>query len=145
MRTRTLVCLLVMLSCRCASVGAAEPIRLLPDQFGSWSSTSAASLRTGPELYQGFGDLQTANLKEAGLRAFEERSYKNGNEELKVGLYSFKDPSGAFEFYTQSTVEGMQRAGIGGQSAFDSCRAAALLGNLVLSLEPFSSVSPGTC
>ena len=97
MRTRTLVGLLALLLCLCTSVGAAEPTRLLPDQFGAWISTSAASFKSGPALYQGFGEQQSANLKEAGLRAFEERSYKNGNDALKVGLYSFKDPSGAFE------------------------------------------------
>jgi Family of unknown function (DUF6599) len=141
MRTRTLVCFLALFLCLSASVGAAEPTRLLPDQFGPWTATSPASVKSGPGLYQGWGDVQTGNLKEAGLRAFEERSYKNGNEELKVGLYSFKDPSGAFEFYTQSAVVGMQSGGIGDESAFDSHSGAVLLGNLVISLGPFSSLS----
>jgi len=144
MRTRTLVCLLSLLLCLGASVGAAEPTRLLPDQFGPWISTSAASFRSGPALYQGFGEQQSANLKEAGLRAFEERSYKNGNDDLKVGLYSFKDSSGAFESYTQSTAEGMQSGGIGDESAFDSHSGAVLLGNLVIRLGPFSNLSPAS-
>ena len=71
-------------------------------------------------------------LRKSGLRAFEERSYKNGNQDLKVGLYSFKDPSGAFEFYTQSTVEGMQSGSLGDDSAFDAHSGAVLLGNLVI-------------
>jgi Family of unknown function (DUF6599) len=144
MRTRTLVCFLALFVCLSALVGAAEPTPLLPDQFGPWTATSPASFKSGPGLYQGWGDVQTGNLKEAGLRAFEERSYKNGNEELKVGLYSFKDPSGAFEFYTQSTAVGMQSGGIGDESAFDSHSGAVLLGNLVISLGPVSSLSPAS-
>lgn len=144
MRTLGLVCLSALYLCLCASVDATEAARLLPDQFGPWTATNPASFRSGPELYQGWGDMQTANLKEAGLRAFEERSYKNGNEDLRVGLYSFKDSSGAFEFYTQSTAEGMQSGGIGDESAFDSHSGAVLLGNLVISLGPFSNLSPAS-
>lgn len=144
MRTPTLVCLLAVILSPLAFAGTAEPVPLLPDRFGPWSSNSTSSYKSGPELYKGWEGVPTGNLQEAGLRAFEERGYKNGTEELKVGLYTFKDSSGAYQFYTQATMVGMQSGGIGDESAFDSHNGAVLLGNLVISLGPFSNLTPNS-
>jgi hypothetical protein len=141
MKFSTIACLLAVLFCFAASVGAAESSLVLPERFGPWVSNSSASFKSGPELYKGWGDLQVENVKEAGLRSFEERSYKNGNDDLKVGIYTFKDPSGAYEFYSQTTAVGMQSGGIGDESAFDAHSGAVLLGNLVVSLGPFSNLT----
>ncbi len=144
MRTTRLFCLLTLLLCLPALGAAGEPTPLLPDHFGPWSSNNAATFKSGPELYKGWSEVQTGNLKEAGLRGYEERSYKNANADLKVGLYTFKDPSGAYEFYTQNTAVGMQSGGIGDESAFDVHNGAVLLGNLVVSLGPFSNLTPNS-
>jgi len=144
MRTPALVCLLALVLCLPAFAGAAEPAPLLPGQFGPWLSNTTSTFRSGPELYKGWEGVQPGNLQEAGLRAFEQRSYKNGKEDLKVGLYTFKDSSGAYQFYTQSTAVGMERGGIGDESAFDSHNGAVLLGNLVISLGPFSNLTPNS-
>ncbi len=144
MKTRPLVWLLSLFLCLPAFSAAAAPTPLLPEQFGPWLSTSPTTFRSGADLLKGWTDSQTGNLREAGLRGFEERSYKSGTEELKIGLYTFKDPSGAYEFYTQSTAIGMQSGGIGDASAFAPHNGAVLLGNLVVSVGPFANLSPNS-
>jgi hypothetical protein len=144
MKFATIACLLAVLLCLSASAGAAEPAPLLPDKFGPWVSNGPATFKSGPQLYKGWGDLQADNLKEAGLRGFEERSYKSGNDNLRVGIYTFKDASGAYAFYSQTTAVGMQSGGIGDESAFDTHSGVVLLGNLVVSLGQFSNLTAGS-
>jgi hypothetical protein len=144
MKTWPLACLLTLVLCVPAFAGTAAPNPLLPDQFGPWQSTNQATFRFGPDLLKGWTDSQAENLKEAGLRGFEERGYKSGNEDLKIGLYTFKDPSGAYQFYTQSTAAGMQSGGIGDESAFGSHTGAVLLKNFAISLGPFTNLSPNS-
>jgi hypothetical protein len=125
-----------------ASVGAAAERALLPDHFGPWQATGPSQVASGQELYKGWGDVLPGTLREAGLRAIETRSYKNGSEELKLTLYSFKDPSGAYEFYTDAIAPGMKSAGLGDESAFGPRNGAILIGNMVVLADPFSNPRP---
>jgi Family of unknown function (DUF6599) len=142
MKARILAYLLALLLCLPVLAGAAETHALLPEHFGPWTSGTPITIRSGPGLYKSWGDAQTANLKEAGLRSFEERSYNDGKEDLKVALYTFNDPTGAYEFYTQSIAPGMESGGIGDESALDAHSGTLLVGNLVIELGPFSALDP---
>jgi len=125
-----------------ATVGAAAEPALLPDHFGPWQAEGPAQIRSGQELYKGSGDVKPGTLPEAGLRTEETRSYKNGNEELKLSVLTFKDSSGAYEFYTNIISPSMKGVGLGDESAFDPYGGRFLLGNLVVSVGPFSSLKP---
>jgi hypothetical protein len=125
-----------------AAVGAAAEPALLPDQIGPWLAEGPSQVKSGQNLYKGWGDVMPGILPEAGLSACETRSYRNGTEELKLTLDRFKDPSGAYEFYTQVIGPDMKSAGLGNESAFGPNGGAVLLGNLVLVAGPLSNPRP---
>jgi hypothetical protein len=125
-----------------ASMGAAAEPALLPDHFGPWQAEGPAQIRSGKALYKSPGDVFPGTLPEAALRTEESRSYKNGDEQLKVSLLTFKDPSGAYEFYTNIIFPHMKPAGLGDESAFDSNNGVILVGNMVLGVGPFSNPRP---
>jgi hypothetical protein len=122
-----------------ASMGAAAEPALLPDHFGPWQAEGPSQVKSGQDLFKGWGDIEPGTLPEAGLLANETRSYANGAEKLKVTLYRFKDPSGAYEFYTNIIFPQMKSAGLGDESAFDANHEVILVGNIVLSVSPFSN------
>jgi len=99
-------------------------------------------VKSGPDLYEGWGDVMPGTLREAGLHLIEDRSYKNGDEKQKVSLLTFKDPSGAYEFYTETIAPGMKSAGLGDESAFGPRSGAILIGNLVVLVDPLSNPKP---
>lgn len=136
-----LTCVFSLVALLCATGVAAEPT-LLPDHFGPWRAEGQANMKSGPDLYVGWGDIPLDGLKEAGLGGLEQRGYKNGSEDLKLTLYRFKDPSGAYQFYTQGLVPEMKSAGLGDESAFGQNTGAILIGNLVVSAGPFSNLKP---
>jgi hypothetical protein len=88
------------------------------------------------------GDVEPGTLPEAGLRTDETRSYKNGDEQLRVSLITFKDSSGAYEFYTETIAPGMKSVGLGDESAFGPHNGAILIGNMVVLADPFSNPRP---
>jgi hypothetical protein len=139
MRRSTCVFCLLLLLC---AAGAAAESSLLPDRFGPWQAEGPANAKSGPSLYVGWGGVRLDGLREAGLAALEQRSYKNGNEELKLTLYTFKDPSGAYQFYTQGLAPEMRSAGLGDESAFDQNNGAILVGNLVVSAGSLTNLKP---
>lgn len=122
----------------CAPLAAAEP-SLLPDRFGPWQADGPVKTKGGGGLFQGWGDGHTDALREAGLAVVEDRNYLNGSEKLPVRLHTFKDTSGAYEFYTQSIAPGMKPGGIGDESGFESNRGVVLVGNLVAVVGPSSA------
>ena len=136
---RRLLCvgLLALFGC---CVAAALEASLLPDHFGPWQAESPSTLRSGQGLYEGWGDVKPDGLREAGLRSLETRSYKMVNGELRLNLYTFKDPSGAYQFYTQIVSEGMKSVGLGDESAFGPYNGAILVGNMVVGVGPFSNL-----
>ncbi|MFI5098526.1 MAG: DUF6599 family protein [Candidatus Acidiferrales bacterium] len=125
-----------------ASVGAAAEPALLPDHFGPWQANAPSQIKSGPRLYEGWGDVMPGALQEAGLRLVEDRSYKNGDEQLKISLLTFKDSSGAYQFYTEAIAPGMKSAGLGDDSAVGPRSGVILVGNLVVSVGPFSTLKP---
>ena len=122
-----------------AWVGAAAEPALLPDHFGPWVADGPSRVRSGQDLFKGGGDVEPGTLPEAGLLVQETRSYKNGKEEVELTLYKFKDPSGAYEFYTNIIFPGMKAAGIGDESAFEPQNGVILVGNTVVSVGHFSN------
>jgi len=128
---RKLIWIFLLLTMACAWGVEAETC-LLPDRFGSWEADGPSKVKSGPGLFQGWGDVRPDALKEAGLVTLEERDYLNGSEKLQLNLYKFKDTSGAYEYYTQVIEPSMKRAGLGDESAFDSSHGVILIGNLVV-------------
>src|SRR5271166_1729421 len=128
---RRIIFVLVLLGLLTSAGAAAEPA-LLPDHFGPWLAEGPAGIRSGLDLSKGGGDVEPGTLPEAGFRSDETRSYRNGSEELKLSLYRFKDPSGAYEFYTNIIIPHMKSAGLGDESAYDAYQGVILVGNIVL-------------
>ncbi|HKM82947.1 MAG TPA: DUF6599 family protein [Candidatus Acidoferrum sp.] len=123
-----------------ATLGAPAELALLPDHFGPWLADGPSQLQilSAKSIYEG-----PAIILEAGFRSIEERNFKNGNEQLGLFLYTFKDPSGAYEFYTSVIAPGMKSAGLGDESAFgEGNNGAILVGNLVVFADKFSSLKP---
>ena len=125
-----------------ASVGAAAEPALLPDHFGPWLAEGPSQVKSGQDLYKGWGDVEPGTLPEAGLRVIEVRSYADGNDHLKLTVYRFKDPSGAYEFYTNIIFPEMKSTGLGDESAFNQYNGVILVGNIVVSVGPFSNPQP---
>jgi hypothetical protein len=127
-----------------ASTGTAAGPSLLPDKFGNWQAEGSAKIATGKDLYKTFGDVWTPDLKEAGLRATEKRSYKSGSDEVTLTLYEFQDPSGAYQFFTQTLHAGMKKTTLGDEASFDEQNGEVLTGNLVLLAASSGQVKPET-
>jgi hypothetical protein len=125
-----------------AWVGAAAELALLPDRFGPWQAEGPSQMKVGAGLNEGWGEVMPGTLREAGLQSIENRSYKNGDEQLKVSLLTFKDSSGAYEFYTETIAPGMKSAGLGDESAFGPHGGAILIGNTVVLADPSSNPRP---
>jgi len=125
-----------------ASVGATAEPGLLPDHFGPWQAESPSQMKVGAGLHEGWGEVMPGTLQEAGLRLVEDCSYKNGDEQLKVSLLTFKDSSGAYEFYTEAIAPGMKSVGLGDESAFGPHNGVILIGNMVVLADPFSNPRP---
>jgi hypothetical protein len=125
-----------------AWVGAAAEPALLPDRFGPWQAEGPSQMKVGAGLYEGWGEVMPGTLREAGLQLVEDRSYKNGDEQQKVSLLTFKDSSGAYELYTEVIAPGMKSAGLGDESAFGPHHGAILIGNMVVLADPYSNPRP---
>jgi len=126
-----------------AGVGAAAEPGLLPDHFGPWQAIGPSQVLSAQDLYTSQdADTKPGTLPEAGLRTLEVRRYKNGDEQIRVALFTLKDPSGAYEFYTQGIDPGMKSAGLGNESAFAPDGGVILVGNMVVLVGRFSKPSP---
>jgi hypothetical protein len=139
-KLRTVVGLLLLL----AWTGAAAEPGLLPEKFGNWQAEGPPRIATGKDLYKTFGDTRITGLKEAGLRTTEERSYKSGSDEVRLTVYVFQDPSGAYQFFTQTLHVGMKKATLGDEASFDEQNGEVLAGNLVLLAASSEQVKPET-
>jgi hypothetical protein len=109
---------------------------LLPDRFGSWEATGPSKTTSGARVYEGRPDAEDGRLREAGLLSLEQRTYKNGTDELQLNVYKVKDTSGAYELYSQAIAPDMASANIGDESAFRSTDGVILIGNLVVATGP---------
>jgi hypothetical protein len=124
----TVVSLLLLLACTAA---AAEP-SLLPDKFGNWQAEGPSKVPTGKITLLPPVDRKDTQLTEVGLRSSEERSYRNGSDEIRVAVCTFKDPSGAYQFYTQLLQPGLKKVALGEDAAFGDHSGVVLIGNFVV-------------
>ncbi|HYW85148.1 MAG TPA: DUF6599 family protein, partial [Spirochaetia bacterium] len=115
---RKIIFVLVLLDLL-ASVGAPAEPGLLPERFGPWQAEGPARILSAQSLFDGLRgtDVKPGTLPEAGLRTEETRSYRNSAGQLTLSLLAFKDPSGAYEFYTNIISPYKKRAGLGDESA----------------------------
>ncbi len=127
-----------------AMVGAAAEPTLLPDHFGPWQATTPALVRIAsvPGVSVVFGNVDAIALREAGLLATETRNYASGSESLNLTVCRFKDPSGAYEFYTEMLAPGTKSAGLGDESAFGPTGGVILVGSFVVNVGLDSNTKP---
>ena len=120
--------LLLALLLLAASVGrsqtlpAAAPI--LPEQFGSWSKGSCGDFPHRQDL-----------RAESGAVGATECRYFSQSQSIAVGVQKFRDPTGAYEFYTAGLQPGMMPSLVGSNAAVENNRLWMLTGNLVLVVE----------
>jgi hypothetical protein len=122
---------------------AAEP-DLLPEKFGDWQAAGPAQTTAGKASQLPAMASKDALAKEAGLLATEERSYKNGADELKLAVSTFQDPSGAYQFYTQVLQPGMKRPTPNSDAVFNKHSGVLLIGNLVVVMAATGELNPDT-
>lgn len=116
------------------AVGVAADTPLLPDQFGSWQAEAPAKTLQVRDLGPSWAKWPNGErvLQEAGLSRIEERTFRNGADEITLRTFVLRDPSSAFEVYTFLLAPGMKDLGIGGDSAGSENDARFLVGNLVV-------------
>jgi hypothetical protein len=136
----TVVTLLLLLAC----TGAAAEPSLLPDKFGNWQAEGPSRTSTRKISLLPQPDQKDAELAEAGLRSSEERSYRNGSDEMRVAVCTFKDPSGAYQFYTQLLQTGLKKAALGEEASFDDHAGVVLVGNFVVAAASPEPLKPET-
>lgn len=119
-----------------ASVGAAAEPALLPDRIGPWQADGPAKVTSSNALYAIPSDVLTTALREAELQSIEQRNYTNENQHLNLRVLVFKDPTGAYEVYTQALDPSMKNVRMGEEAAFDQYHAIVLIGNMVLIAGP---------
>ncbi|PYT80313.1 MAG: hypothetical protein DMG40_13045 [Acidobacteria bacterium] len=137
-------------TCACAFflLALAAPARaqnaLLPNQLAGWQASGPAIPVKPSDLGPQWDRWQEGEqiLAESGLGKIVDRPYKKGDDQLGLRLYQFKDPSGAYEFYTFAVVPGMQPLGVGEDSAIRQDDARMLLGNLVIQAGLSDHLSP---
>jgi hypothetical protein len=127
-------CVLAGMLC---ALGVAADAPLLPNQFGPWQAEAPA--KTLEVQDRGVAWLKWPNgeqvLAEAGLSKIEQRSYRNGADEVTLRAFVLRDPSSAFELYTFLLAPGMKDFGLGADSAESEHKALFLVGNLVVQAE----------
>jgi hypothetical protein len=137
---RNLIVVFVLAALTCA--GASAQAILLPDQFGSWQAEGPSKALKVQDL--GANWAQWANgervVQEAGLSRIEQRAYRSANDEITLRVFTLRDPSSAYEFYTFLLAPGMRNLGLGEDSALSQQEARFLAGNLVAQ----ATLSPDT-
>jgi len=122
--------------------GASATAPILPDQFGRWQADGPAKTLQLQDLGNNWAQGTNGDkvVKEAGLTRIEQRTYRNGNDTATFRVFTLRDPSSAYEFYTFLLAPGMRNIGIGEDSALSQYDARFLVGNLVVQ----TSLSPNT-
>lgn len=113
---------------------AAAQTALLPDRFGAWESEGPAKTLRVQDLGSSWTPASHGDkvLAEAGLSRVEQRSYRQGTDEVTYRLFVLRDPSSAYEWYTFLLAPGMRNLGLFEDSAFSQFDARFLVGNLVM-------------
>ena len=130
----------VLAACLCAGVSAQTTI--LPEHFGPWDPSGPAKTLTTKDLGANWAQGTNADqvLAESGLKVIEQRSYRNGPDEITLRAFQLKDPSSAYEFYTFLLAQGMKDMGVGNDSALSQYDGRILIGNVVVQ----ATLSPNT-
>ena len=139
---RTLLAFLTSLVFCALGVAANSP--LLPSQFGPWQAEAPAKALQIKDLGQDWAKWPNGDrvLKEAGLQKIEQRTFRNGSDEVTLRTFVLQDPSSAYELYTFLLVPGMKDLGIGKDSAGSDAGAIFLIGNFVVQADLPASVKP---
>lgn len=139
MRKRIGVAVAAALLC---GTSACAQTAVLPERFGAWEaagpSTAVKSRDLGGNWAQWTNGEQV--LQESGASRIEQRSYRRGADEIGVRVFTLRDPSSAFEFYTFLLAPGMRNMGVGENSALSQYDGRFLIGNLVVQ----ANLSPNT-
>jgi Family of unknown function (DUF6599) len=122
--------------------GASASTPILPDHFGAWRADGPAKTLQLQDLGNNWAQGTNADkvVKEAGLNRIEQRGYRSGNDTATFRVFTLRDPSSAYEFYTFLLAPGMRNIGLGEDSALSQYDARFLVGNLVVQ----ASLSPNT-
>ena len=123
---------------------AGAQIGPLPDQLAGWHASGPATTVKPRDLGPKWERWEEGEriLAESGLVRIQDRVYKKAADELGLRLYEFKDPSGAYEFYTFAVIPGMQPLGVGEHSAIRQDDARLLIGNFVVQARRSEHLSP---
>jgi len=97
----------------------------LPERFGGWSATGKA----GPAAELA-GSAEV--MKETGLAGAVSRSYAANGHELKLTLYTMRDPSRAYAVYTWLRAAQMTDSDLTAFAAVEPDRALFLTGRVVV-------------
>jgi hypothetical protein len=126
-----LIVVFVLAALACA--GASAQATLLPDRFGPWQAEGPAKTLKIQDLGTNWAQWTNGErvIQEAGLSRIEQRSYRNGTDEITLRVFTLRDPSSAYEFYTFLLAPGMRNFGLGEDSALSQQDARFLAGNLV--------------
>jgi len=118
----------------CCVLCAGADSSLLPDRFGSWQAEAPSKTLHVQDLDAGWAKWPNGErvLQEAGLTKIEQRTFRNGNDEITLRMFVLRDPSSAFEVYTFLLSPGMKDWGLGKDSAGDETSVRILIGNLVV-------------
>ena len=126
----------VLAGALCA-LGVAADAPLLPNQFGPWQAETPAKTLQVQDLGAGWAKWPNGErvLAEAGLSKIEQRTYRNGADEIALRTFVLRDPSSAFEVYTFLLAPGMKDSRLGSDSAGGEHDARFLVGNIVVQAE----------
>jgi hypothetical protein len=139
---RKLIVVFLLAAALCAKASAQA--QFLPERFGGWQSTGPAKALTIKDLGADWAHGTQAEqvLLESGLSAIEERTFRDGQDEVTLRLFKLKDPSSAYEFYTFLLAPGMRNMGVGRDSALSQYDGRILVGNFVLQAALSPRVKP---
>jgi hypothetical protein len=129
-----LVCLLAVV----AAPHSFAQQKVLPSQFGSWSTLG----RVNPDDLHAVELPNMAKLvKEAGLTGIEWSDYYSGESKIHVDLNRYHDPSSAYEIYTALIRPDMRPSTLDQTSAVDGDRLFVLQGSFILEVRPTRAFS----
>ena len=142
-RSYLLVLAVLLFGLRVSAAPAATPTPLLPDHFGHWQANGPSKLTSGQSLVSWFAVDPRRNIsREEGLIAIEERTYRSGDQEINLTLSVFKDPTGAYQEFTQETGDQEHPFAYGDEAAFDTHAGSILIGNLFVKIGSATEVKP---
>ena len=122
---------------------AATPTSLLPDHFGNWQASGPSKIISGQSLAEWFeADPRRRISQEEGLTGIEERAYRSGDQEIHLSLSVFKDPTGAYQDFTQATGDHQRPYAYGDEAAFDANTGNILVGNLFVVVGSAAEIKP---